>query len=298
MIEDIIHLIKELWDTKEIFWLLIVVILLIIRHLFLKIVWLKTDHPKLRYRYRKITANFVALVSLIIISVFLYNYFENLATFLGLLSAGLATALKDFITNFAAWLYIVSKRPFEVGDRIQVGEHSGDVIDIRTFHFTLMEIGNWVEAEQSTGRVLQIPNINVILRGSANYSKGFAYIWNETKVLISFESNWEKAKTILTEIINKHTRHLSHEAEIQVKEASKKYLLFYKTLTPIVYTSVQPTGILLTLRYLCEPRKRRMLEEKIWEDILRRFKEEADIHITYETRRVVSVLEKDLKQQQ
>jgi small-conductance mechanosensitive channel len=122
---------------------------------------------------------------------------KSASTFLGLLSAGLAIALRDPVVNLAGWAFILWRRPFEVGDRIQIGTHAGDVIDQRIFQFTLMEIGNWVGADQSTGRVVHIPNGKVFTEMLANYSKGFQYIWDEIPVLITFESNWEKAKGIL-----------------------------------------------------------------------------------------------------
>jgi small-conductance mechanosensitive channel len=78
-----------------------------------------------------------------------------MSTFLGLVAAGIAVALKDPLTNLAGWLFILWRRPFTAGDRVQIGEHKGDVIDLRLFRFTLLEIGNWVHADQSTGRLLQ-----------------------------------------------------------------------------------------------------------------------------------------------
>ena len=89
------------------------------------------------------------------------------------------------------------KRPFEVGDRIQIGDQKGDVIDQRIFMFTVLEIGNWVDADQSTGRVIHIPNGKIFLETLASYTKGFEYIWNEIPVQVTFESDWRKAKNIL-----------------------------------------------------------------------------------------------------
>ena len=133
--------------------------------------------------------------------------FKELGTFLGLLSAGIAVALKDPIINFVGWLFIILRRPFTLGDRIQILGHSSDVIDIRLFQFTLMEIGNWVEADQSTGRIIHVPNGKVFVDTVASYNKGFHYIWNEMPVMITFESNWEKAKNILSVIAKKHAEH-------------------------------------------------------------------------------------------
>lgn len=101
---------------------------------------------------------------------------SGLAAYFGILSAGLAIALQDPLTNFAGWIFIAVRKPFEVGDRIQIGEHSGDVIDLRLFQFTMIEVGNWVDADQSTGRIIHIPNGWVFKRSTANYAQGFNFI--------------------------------------------------------------------------------------------------------------------------
>ena len=93
--------------------------------------------------------------------------------FLGLLTAGLAIALKDPLTNIAGWIFILTRQPFKLGDRVQIGDQAGDVIDIRLFQFTLLEIGNWVNADQSTGRIIHVPNGTVFTQSQANYSTGF-----------------------------------------------------------------------------------------------------------------------------
>ena len=71
----------------------------------------------------------------------------NLATYLGLVSVGLTIALSDPNANIAGWIFIFWQHPFDVGDRIQIGKHAGDVIDARIFQFTVLEIGNWVDAD-------------------------------------------------------------------------------------------------------------------------------------------------------
>ncbi|HEX9250738.1 MAG TPA: mechanosensitive ion channel domain-containing protein [Ignavibacteriaceae bacterium] len=208
-----------------------------------------------------------------------------MGTFLGLLSAGVAIALKDPLVNMVSWAFILIRQPFKVGDRIQIGEVAGDVIDIRLFQFSIMEIGNWVDAEQSTGRIIHIPNGIVFTVPQANYTAEFQYIWNEIPVLVTFESDWKKAKQILTDIINKQGVLFSEGAERQLIEASKKFLIFYSKLTPIVYTLVKDSGVMLTMRYMCNPRERRMTEEKIWEDVLNKFAECDDIDLAYPTQR-------------
>ncbi len=262
---------------------IILALLWLLRFLTVRVVMARTDDVRVRYSWRKSTTYVAVLLAFIILGRVWFAGFGALTTYFGLLSAGIAIALRDPVVNLAGWVFLVWRRPFEVGDRIQIGEHRGDVIDLRIFQFTLMEIGNWVDADQSTGRVIHIPNGKVFTEMQANYSKGFRYIWNEVPVLITFESNWTKAKDILEQIGSRHAAHLTDAAARRVQEASKKFMIFYSKLTPTVYTSVKDCGVMLTIRYLCDPRDRRGTEQGIWEDILTEFGKTDDIDFAYPT---------------
>ena len=241
--------------------------------------------PRQGYIWRKwIGYIFYGLYGFAITLLWLPNI-QGLSTFLGLFAAGLAVVLRDPLVNLVGWLFILWRQPFRMGDRIQVDKHSGDVIDIGIFQFTLMEIGNWVETDQSTGRIIHLPNGQVFQTAIANYSQGFKYIWHEIPVLITFESDWEKAKAILFTQVNNHAEHLSGSAEEHLRRAGHKYMISYSKLTPTVYTTVKESGILLTMRYLCEPRRRRGSEQVLWENILREFAKNDDISLAYPTQR-------------
>jgi len=265
--------------------LVAILILWAIRRIALWIVWRRVEDIRQRYRWQKITAYIVVPIGILIVGRIWFEGFTSIATFLGLVSAGIAIALKDLLVNLAGWGFILWRRPLEVGDRIQIGEHRGDVIDIRIFQFTLLEIGNWVHADQSTGRVIHVPNGKVLTDYTANYSKGFQYIWNELPVLVTFESNWKRAKEILAEIAERHAAHLTQDAAERIREVSRRFMIFYSKLTPAVYASVADCGVLLTIRYLTEPRRRRATEQEIWEDVLQAFAECDDIDFAYPTTR-------------
>jgi small-conductance mechanosensitive channel len=248
----------------------------------------KITDMKSRYQWRKIISAAIAVFGIIIVGRLWYEGVQSIATYLGLLSAGIAIALKDLIANFAGWIFIISRKPFEAGDRIQIGNLAGDVIDQSLFEFSLLEIGNWVDADQSTGRIIHIPNGKIFTQDLANYDKGFKYIWNEIRVVITFESNWQEAKKILLKIANKKSENITAPVERQIKRAARKFLIYYKHLTPIVYTDVKDHGIQLTIRHLCETRKRRGYTEAIWEDILKEFAKHKDIELAYPTTRFYS----------
>ena len=210
---------------------------------------------------------------------------KGMAAYIGLLSAGLAIALKDPLTNLAGWFFISARKPFTVGDRIEINTVKGDVIDQRPFAFSLVEIGNWVDADQSTGRIIHLPNGWIFTHAVANYTQGFNFVWNEIPVMITFESNRSSAKTILEEIAKKHSAIKSEYAAQQVRRAANKYLIHFNHLTPIVWTDVKASGVMLTMRYLCEPRRRRGTTSAIWEDVLNAFAEHPDIELAYPTQR-------------
>jgi len=209
----------------------------------------------------------------------------GLAASIGIISAGLAIALHAPLTNFAGWVFLTVRRPFTVGDRIQIGDSAGDVVDLRLFAFSLVEIGNWVNADQSTGRILHIPNGKVFQEMVANYTQGFNFIWDEMPVTVTFESDWRRAKDILSEIAERHTAVKSEHAQEEVRRAASRYLIRYEHLTPIVWTSVAGIGVTLTIRYLTEPRRRRSTENDIWEDTLDAFWRADDIDFAYPTLR-------------
>jgi small-conductance mechanosensitive channel len=262
-----------------------VVIVGVVQRLVLALVYRRVHDVRARYRWRKTTTYFAVPIAILIIGRIWFAGFQSLATYLGLVSAGVAIALKDPLVNLAAWGFLIWRRPFDVGDRVEIGGHAGDVIDQRIFQFTLLEIGNWVDADQSTGRIIHVPNGKVFTETLANYSKGFNYIWNEIPVLITFESNWQKAKEILLGLAERHAAHLTKDVESDIKRVSERFMIFYTTLTPTVYTSVVDSGVLLTIRYLCAPRNRRGSSQALWEDVLRAFAASADIDLAYPTRR-------------
>jgi small-conductance mechanosensitive channel len=241
--------------------------------------------PRVRYKWRKTITYVALLVGLILVGRIWIERVGSLATFLGLFTAGLAIALKDILQNLAGWAFIVWSRPFDVGDRVQVGAHAGDVIDLHLFQFTLNEIGNWVDADQSTGRIIHVPNGKVLSEPVVNYDKGFRYIWSEIPVTVTFESNWKKAKQLLERIAAQHAEQLTEQLEKDLLEASRQYLIAYTKLTPIVYVRVLDHGVCLTIRYLIRSRFRRGSENAIWQAVLEAFAAEADIDFAYPTAR-------------
>jgi small-conductance mechanosensitive channel len=205
--------------------------------------------------------------------------------FLGVMGAGIALSLQEVLLCVAGWALIIIKRPFDIGDRIEFSGHVGDVIDIRVFQTSLLEVGNWVGADQSTGRIINIPNSAVFRNLNANYTKGFPFIWNEQTIVVTFESDWKRAKEIILRQAQEEAQKIETEVRRQIEKMQSQYAIRYSHLTPIVYTHIADHGVALTLRYLCPVRKRRGMAHSVNEGILEDFAREPGIDLAYPTTR-------------
>ena len=274
--------IRNIWETA--FVLLIGYALMFF---VISIINSRVSDIKARHMIRK---NFIYFVSLSIIVIVFFIWIQNLESitiFLGVASAGLALALQEVIMSIAGWLLILFRRPFSVGDRIEINGVKGDVIDIRLFQTSLLEIGNWVNADQSTGRIVNIPNSFVFKSQNYNYSRGFEFIWNEIPILLTFESDWKRGREIIMAHARKHAEGLEDGVRRKIDAMRNRYMIYYGKLTPIVYVNIKDSGVELTLRYLTEAKKRRSTQDQLCQAILDDIYKEENVNFAYPTYRIV-----------
>jgi small-conductance mechanosensitive channel len=243
------------------------------------------DDPAARFQMSRVSGYVVGGLAIVLVARLWIQGINGIATYFGLLSAGIAIALQDPLTNLAGWLFILVRRPFRVGDRIQVGPQIGDVVDIRPLRFVMLEVGNWVHADQGTGRILHVPNGFVFKNTVANYDEAFGYIWNELEVTVTFESDWRKAKETLETILSRQSRTIDDEVKQRIDQAAHTLHIKFPKLTPVVWTTVVDSGVRLTMRYLCKPRARRSSSTEIWEQVLDAFAELPSVDFAYPTTR-------------
>lgn len=257
----------------------VLILILLLKHYTKKAIHKQCEDAAKQYMYGKISSSIYIGIYLIGLLIIWNDSSSYIIAFLGMFSAGLAIAMKEVLINVIGGMYILWTKPFRVGDRIEIGGQIGDVVAISTLRFTLLEVGKRIAGEQSTGRTLDIPNMMIFSMPLANYEKGFKYIWHEVAINIDKESDWELAKELLYKIVDTHTNQYIEEARQQIDTAGEEYLIFYNNLTPIIYTEIKGGAILLTIRYLCEPRKARTTEHLIWEDVLTTFKNYESIKL-------------------
>jgi len=263
----------------------IVVIISFVRFISIRLLKKYVSNPKTLYLLRKWISSLAFIIAFFMVISVWIKEFQSIFTFLGLLSAGIAIALREPVANFFGWIYLVWRHPFRVGDRVQVEEYSGDVVDIGPFQFTIMEIGGWIDADQHSGRQLKIPNSKVFNSIQVNYSGGFPFVWNEIHIPVSFESNWRKAREVLQKIANEKAPKFSEDELEQLRDKLNEYALVNYHFQPRLFLRVIDNGVRISIRYLARFNNKRGSEQAFWDSILEEFASQPDLMFAYPTQR-------------
>ena len=261
----------------------VVVVLVLVRMVVLAVVHRRITEPTVWYRTRKLTTYAITVVGFVVVaSIWLEG--SGLATYVGFLTAGLAIALSDVLKNLAGWMFIVLRRPFRVGDRIEIGGRTGDVIDVRAFRFILQEFDGVTPGGTPafTGRLVHVPNGFVFTQAATNFSEGFRFILHEIPVLVTFESDWRRAREIVSEAVQDQAVPLA-EVERELRTTAQEYRLSFDGLEPTVLMTVRDSGIELTGRLAVRYERARAVEDAVWSRVLDGFAAEESIDLAYPT---------------
>lgn len=273
----------EQWQARLIVTVSVLAAAFIIRLIVLRIVRRRVDDTEIWYRTQKLTSYGGTFVVVIVIS-FVWFQVSNIGAWIGVVSAGIAIALADILRNFAGWGYILLRRPFKIGDRVEIDGQAGDVVDVRSQRFSILEIKGWVDADQSTGRIIQIPNGLLFAKPLANYTEGFPYIWHEIPMLVTFESDWKRAEEMMNEALAEHAPSMaSEEARRAIREASTEYRIRYTHLTPTSYITVKDSGVMVTGRAIIPVRSRRHVDTTLWRSLLEMIAADDSVELAYPT---------------
>ena len=225
---------------------------------------LPVNDKKKFFRNRKMRI-ILTVISFILVFLLWGEKLSGLITFISLISAGLTIAVREIIFNFFAGIYINFKKPFEIEDRIEINGVKGDVISMTSLSFEVLELGERVYGEQSTGRIVHVPNSYIFTYTLKNYTKVFKYIWDEIKVDVSLDADIRKTEEILYEIVfdNETLREIPKKMEDAVDEAILEYRIYYNNLDPIIYIKIERSHIEMYIRYLVNPKKARDVQNEI-----------------------------------
>ena len=233
---------------------------------------LPVSDKKKYFRNRKIKISLTIICWLVVILIW-KEQIKSLITLISFVSAAVTIALREIIFNFFAGIYINAKKIFEIEDRIEIKGIKGDVITMHSLGFEMLEIADGNEYEQSTGKIVHIPNSAVFSEPTKNFTKAFKYIWDEIKINIELDSDVEETKSYIYNILAniEILKEIPEKMENQVDDVTVQYRIYYNKLEPIIYTRIDESHIELSLRYLVHPKKIRIVQNEIYLKVLEEY---------------------------
>lgn len=216
----------------------------------------------------------INIITLITLFVVWEPYLKNIITVISFVSAGVTIAIREVIVNLFAGIFINTKKPFKLEDRICIDGVIGDVVVINALSFKILEVKDRENGEQSSGLIINIPNSFVFSHSLKNYNTAFKYIWEEMTVKIPLDADVEKNKKEILNIVenNEIVASIPKKMDKEIHDASLDYRIYYNHLEPIIYTKIVDNHIELTARFLVHPKKSRIVEDDIWTKILQKYK--------------------------
>ena len=234
--------------------------------------WLKRS--KTRFVFHQTLNIIINIICVIFLFLLWLPYLKNVLTIISFISAGITIAIRDIILNLFAGFYIKTRKPFKLEDRISIDGITGDVVLINNLAFKILEVGDRINGEQSSGLIINIPNSFVFSHSLKNYNTAFKYIWDEITIKLDINADLDKNKKEIMKIINSNeiVSEIPKKMEKEVRDATLDYRIYYNHLEPIIYTKVNDNHIELNLRFLTHPKKTRIIEDYLWTNILKKYK--------------------------
>jgi small-conductance mechanosensitive channel len=173
----------------------------------------------------------ILLIAMVILSILFVNWYAAAVSF-GVISLILSFSLQAPLSSLIAWIYILARSSYRVGDRIKIGALKGDVVEINYMDTTLWELGgDYLTNDAHSGRLIRFPNSLVLQNAVFNYSwEKFPYIWNEVSVFVAYNSDLEHVEKVMKEIT-------TQELGTKIIESISNYKEIVK------YTSVDESDI-------------------------------------------------------
>jgi small-conductance mechanosensitive channel len=229
-----------------------------------------------RYNLIHLT-KFISLIAVaMIIITFLNSNWYAAAVSLGLISLILGFALQTPISSFIGWIYIIIRNPYRIGDRIEINQFKGDVIEIGYVDTTLWEFaGDYLTNDLPSGRLIRFPNTMVLQSAVFNYSwKNFKFIWNEIPFHVAYESDLDFVEKIIKKVTSEELGPQMADRITQLKKMVEDSPINEMEIKEYPYVSFridENTWVEVTVTYLVPPRRAATIRTEIIRKILAEF---------------------------
>jgi small-conductance mechanosensitive channel len=177
-----------------------------------------------RRRYQFLLLRRIALWCLVVLIVgFAFaSELGSIVTFAGLITAGLAVAMQSVLVSIVGYFFLIGKYGIRVGDRVQIGEVTGEVIELGLVRLHLMELGGHGSLGP-TGRIVAFANSIVFQVSSGLFKQihGVNFIWREITLSLPAGIDYALAKDKLTAAVTGALKEDSDEIARQSKEIER-----------------------------------------------------------------------------
>jgi len=272
---------------KLLFSLLALTLTVVTQHVLRNVLKARVKDPAQMRTLNMLVRNSVFLVGSVVILLIWLGFGSNFTVAMGILGAGIAFASQEVIGSFAGYVNIVTSNLFRIGDRVRIGDVVGDVLDVSILRTTVMEIGEWVKADQYTGRIVTVANRVVFSAPVFNYTQRWPYLWDEITIPITYNSDWRRAGELMLEHSREYTSHLQAQAQAQLSDLVNAYPVHATTVEPTLYILMTDNWIEMTLRYVVEAQERRRVKAQLHHELLQHFESEADVTVASATFEIV-----------
>jgi small-conductance mechanosensitive channel len=221
---------------------------------------------------------FVVATAVAILGVLTEQWVGLLFSF-GIVGFAVTFALQQPLLSLIGWVYILLKRPYAVGDRVEIAEAKGDVVDVDFLVTTLWEVGgDLVDSHQPSGRTVTVPNSVALSSEVYNYSLSeFPYVWNELAVQVSYETDLALAREEMVAVADGMIGDEMAERVEEYRSALSETPVELEVRDrPTVNVVQRESWVELRLRYLVHPKRMQRRRNELYEAVLSRFRESPD----------------------
>jgi small-conductance mechanosensitive channel len=247
-----------------------------------EIIIIKKRHDRTaHYNVIRLIRLLSVFVAIFVVVTFLFQKWYTAAVSLGLFSLVIGFALQTPISSLIGWFYIIIRTPYKVGDRIQVGTFTGDVVEISYLDTTLWEFGgNYLTNDMPSGRLIRFPNTLILQSQVYNYSwEKFPYIWNEIPFHVAYESNLPVVEEIIKRVsINELGDDMLKNIKTfkELVEQTPVDELNIKEYPYVTFRINVNTWVEVTVTYLVDPKKAAGIRSRLVQSILNEFNKVPD----------------------
>ena len=272
-------------------YLLILLLIWFVERMIRSILLSRIQNEDTRYAVTKLFSSMVYIATFVWLAAELFAAYPNLIASFAIIGAGLAIALQDIVKDILGWFFIFQKHLYSIGDRITIGEQTGEVVDVSPIRTLLLEVGTFAtnsnDVLERTGKLLNIPNGLLLTTPVLNHHTTSDFSRAEDRFAITFESDWREARTIAEEVIEEETGPYVAQERQQTARRTRGYYIPHRTGGNQVHLEIGDDGVILTLRFTIPVGERRPVLTRITDKVLERFRESPNVELAYKTSRVI-----------